>query len=336
MADYLQYCHDSGQVAYEPTRALDFARKVVGAVPDFSWGWSAISNAAMLESTTGTTSPDAEARRIAGLAAVAKALQLDPNNSEALGNKSLLIDQNDLIGREQLLKHALAARPQSCGCEHFYYGSLLKEVGRFSAATEQLRRATELNPLDVTLQWGFANLLLTTGRGPEAKARIDAVIDLSNDPDTSENVAINTALMTGHFRSASDAFRDPAGSIPPAEKAAFRAALEALRSGDPAARSEAIKLLTSTRFGGDGDLASNLLGALGANVEALKVVSDEAAARTWAARSWLFYPSMRSALSDPSFPAIAEKLGLTKYWKTTRTKPDVCSSRGAPPFCNMI
>jgi hypothetical protein len=213
---------------------------------------------------------------------------------------------------------------------------LLREVGRFSDAAEQLRRATELNPLDVTLQWGFANLLLITGRGPEAKAHLDAVIDLSSDPDTSDNVVINTALMTGRLQDALKVFRDPAGTMPPAEKAAFRAALEALRSGDPGARTEAVRLLTSVRFGGDGDLASNLLGALGANVEALNIVSDAAAAHTWAARSWLFYPSMRSALGDPSFPAVAEKLGLLKYWKTTRTKPDVCSAPDAPLFCGMI
>jgi hypothetical protein len=45
---------------------------------------------------------------------------------------------------------------------------------------------------------------------------------------------------------------------------------------------------------------------------------------------------MRGALTDPSFPALAGKLGLMKYWKVTRTKPDVCLKSEAPPFCQMI
>ena len=336
MADYLRYCHDSGQVAYEPTRAMDFAHKVVAALPDFSMGWSAISNSAMLETSMGVAGPDANARRAAGLQAAAKALQLDPKNGEALGNESLLIDQTDLIGREQLLKQALAARPQSCGCEHFNYGVLLKEVGRFNDASEQFRRATELNPLDVSLQWGFADLLLATGRGPEAKQHFDSTIDLSTDPDMPKNVVLSSGLVTGNFRGALEIFRDPTANLPSAQRTAFVAGFEALQSHDPTARSKAVRLLTTTDLSGNRDLASNLLGALGANTEALKSISDAAAAHVWGARGWLFYPSMRGALSDPSFPSVAERLGLMKYWKTTHTKPDVCSANDVPLFCKAI
>jgi hypothetical protein len=45
---------------------------------------------------------------------------------------------------------------------------------------------------------------------------------------------------------------------------------------------------------------------------------------------------MRGTLDDPDFPAVAQRLGLMRYWKTTHTKPDVCSAAGAPPFCRMI
>ena len=71
-----------------------------------------------------------------------------------------------------------------------------------------------------------------------------------------------------------------------------------------------------------------LLGALGANREALAAASD---------MPWLFWRrSMRGVLDDPAFPAVAEKLRLMAYWKSTRTRPDVCSSKGPPPFCRMI
>jgi len=54
------------------------------------------------------------------------------------------------------------------------------------------------------------------------------------------------------------------------------------------------------------------------------------------ARSWLFTPPMAGALRDPSFPAVAERLGLMKYWRTTHTRPDACSVKGPPPFCRML
>jgi hypothetical protein len=336
MADYLQYCRFSGQIEFQPTRALDFAHKIVAAAPDFSWGWSANSNAAMLANSGWPTGQEGADLRAAGLAAADKALQLDPDNSEALGNKSQLIDPASLAEREQLLKRALAARPQSCGCEHFMYANLLLEVGRMSDASEQFRRANELNPLDVILQWGLADALLATGKAAEAKPHLDSVVAISSDPDMPKSVAIGEALLTGDLQGALNALRVPPSYLPADQKDAFVAGFQALRSHNPAARAEAIRLLSSARFGANGYLASNLLAALGANREALKTVSDEALARTWAARSWLFYPDMRPALSDPAFPAIAKRLGLINYWKATHSKPDVCSGKSAPPFCRMI
>jgi hypothetical protein len=45
---------------------------------------------------------------------------------------------------------------------------------------------------------------------------------------------------------------------------------------------------------------------------------------------------MRGALNDPTFPALAQRLGLMHYWRTTHTKPDVCGTSAPPPFCRMI
>jgi tetratricopeptide (TPR) repeat protein len=337
LADYLQFCRFAGQVSFEPTRALDFAQKVVAAAPDFSWGWSAISESANMANSGWSSGSEGQSLRALGLQAADKALELDPTNSEALGDKSQLIDRAKLVEREQLLKRALAARPLSCGCEHFLYGSMLTEVGRFADATVQMRRAIELNPMDQFAQWSFGDLLLTSGKKAEAKPHLDTAVDVSNRPGMANNITVGEALLTGDVPGALNVLRDPANDFPPAERAALIAGFEAVRTKDPTVRAEAIRLLTAASFDGDKLVASILLGALGANVEALKVVSDEAAANSWAARSWLFYPSMRPALSDPSFPAVAEKLGLMKYWKVTHTRPDVCSVQGPrPPFCKMI
>jgi len=45
---------------------------------------------------------------------------------------------------------------------------------------------------------------------------------------------------------------------------------------------------------------------------------------------------MRATLDDPGFPELAGQLGLMTTWKTTGTKPDVCSEAAPPAFCGMI
>ena len=77
--------------------------------------------------------------------------------------------------------------------------------------------------------------------------------------------------------------------------------------------------------------------ALGANGDALKQIQTwDAQGKTVRARLFLWYPSMRYVISDPGFPAVADRMGLMKYWKTTHTKPDVCSAKDPPPFCRLI
>jgi hypothetical protein len=76
------------------------------------------------------------------------------------------------------------------------------------------------------------------------------------------------------------------------------------------------------------ETVATLLAALGENREALQIAAQ---------KPWLFWRgSMRGVLNEPAFPAVAEQLGLMTYWRTSRTKPDVCLSKTAPPFCRMI
>jgi tetratricopeptide (TPR) repeat protein len=335
-ADYLQYCRYSGWLEYQATRALDFAQKVVAAAPDFSWGWSAVESSAMLALSVDTDPADAAAHRAIGLAAAEKALKLDPTNSEAYGAKSLLGDPGDLIGREKLLKQAVAARPLSCGCEHFIYGMMLKEVGRLADSSTQLRRATELNPLDADIQWSFADALLARGLKQEAKPHLDLTIDLAKSPNYANNITVSEALLTGDTVNALRALRDSNVDVTDDERGALVEGFEALRSRDAAAKSRAIQHLAALKVGADTSITSGLVAALGDDRVALNLITEEALKGTWGARSWFFYPQMASALRNPAFPGIANRLGLMKYWRSTHTRPDACTATDPPPFCRII
>jgi len=335
MSDYLQACYNIN-TAQAPTKGLNFARKVVAARPDFSWGWSAIAVAALISTIGEETSTDAAALRQEGLAAADTAIRLDPRNSEALAYKSHLIDPRDLTAREALLQRALKARPLACGCEHHFYGELLSEVGRTNDAIAEFRRSIDVLALDPDSQTALASALLTVARTEDAKPHLDAAIDLVADPTFPDKVAVDYAPLTGDYAKGLRALAALRPAHPDQLDNRVTAAFEALNSHDDAAKSKAAADLAALPPEMNSRLIVALLGALGANREALRTVEAAAAARKFLVREWLFMPTMAGALRDPSFPAVAERLGLMRYWKTSHTRPDICSTAGRPAFCQLI
>ncbi len=326
LSNYMQYCQEYW--SWGGSKTLYFAQRVVAAVPDFSWGWSAVGNGFMQASKAEHDSQRAEAMRAAGRQAEDKALALDRNNSEALAHKAYLIDPHDWVGRETLFKRAIAAKPLDCGCEHYGYGLTLEGVGRLGAAIEQYRAATDTLALWPDSQLALARALVAADRLEQARPYFDAAIDLSRDSNFDKEVAIAEGVETGDYAAAMTALRSPQFQIPEEVRGALLAGYEALASGDPQAKTKAVQGLLALPKDRQDETAATMLAALGANHEALQVA---------ARRPWLFWHrSMRGVLSDPAFPAVATQLGLLTYWRTSHTRPDVCLTRSEPPFCRMI
>jgi tetratricopeptide (TPR) repeat protein len=336
LTDYMQYCHNSGFVQFEPGKDLDFARKVVAAAPDFSWGWSAVAGAALGVSFDDPLGPrGAEYRRQAGEAAD-KAISLDESNSEALDVKGFLVDPTDIVARETLFKKALAARPLACGCEHHLYGAMLQAVGRNRDAVDEYRRSTEVLALDFDSQLGLADALLLAGNPDEAKLHFDAAGDLSSDRAIGDLITIQEVAVTGDYAAALKASQNPKLSLSQSTRAALQAGYQAMVSRDPAAKSRAVQMLAALPSDMKRRPVVALLGALGANREVMQAIAEKTAGHWLWPVSWAFVPATRGVLDDPAFPAFAQRIGLMRYWNTSRTRPDVCSAKGAPPFCKLI
>lgn len=336
LADYLQYCQNSGFIDSEYGKAFDSARKVVAAAPDFSWGWSAVADGAFglsFENPHGSSAGD---YRKQALEAADKAIALDKSNSEALDIKGALQDPRDFAAREKLFKQALGARPLACGCEHHIYGLFLQAVGRNSEAINEYRRSTDVLALDFDSQLSLGEALFLAGRTDEAKIHFDAAADLSPFAAASDQITILELPVTGDYQSALKALGNPKVNLPSSLRAALQAAAQAMVSDDPTAKSRAIQMLTALPPEMQGRSVTNMLATLGATRPAMQNVANRAAAYGLAPASWLFLPAARGLLRDPAFPAFAQQLGLMSYWKTTRTRPDVCAAKDAPPFCRMI
>jgi hypothetical protein len=335
LADYMQYCLTTAVFQSDPGKGLIAARKAVAAAPDFSWGWSAVADAAVQSMHASPPGPRREELRQTGLEAVGKALSFDSGNSFALSQKALLIDPNDRIGQEKLMQQAFAARPLDCGCEHLVYGFMLENVGRYADAADQFRRAIEMLALDAAAEFGLADSLNVSGKPEEAKPHYAASAELSFDPMTAESVVALDATENGNYAAGIKALSNPRLSLPERQRAAILAAYRAMVSGNAAAKAAAVKGLNALPDDEKNFAVVRTLAALGANHDALALFVKGIGSR-WDWPSLLWYPSMRGVLNEPAVPSVLQQLGLVKYWRTTRTRPDVCSAMAAPPFCKMI
>jgi tetratricopeptide (TPR) repeat protein len=333
LRDYMQFCqgHWDPDLA-EGRKALVPAQRVVAAVPDFSWGWAAVAGAYWKVAGNAESPKLAEEARATGRQAADRAIALDSRNSEALYIKSMLVDRHDWVGREALLKRAVAARRLDCGCEHHQYGWMLLNVGRVADAVDQLREADDMLALYVYTPLTLAEGLVAAGKLEEARQYFGAAVALAPNSGFAADLAAYAAADTGDLK----ALIDPKLPIPAERRAALLKAWRAVRSTDPAAKSDAVRALVALPRDQQDEVIPRLLADLGASREAFTIAARIATAGEYPGPSLFWYRSMRSTLADPGFPALAQKLGLVAYWKSTHTRPDICSETAAPPFCRMI
>ena len=332
LKDYLQFCEGHWDPNIEDGRkALIPAQRVVAAVPDFSWGWAAVAGGYWKVAMSADDSRIAEEARASGREAADRAIAIDSQNSEALWIKALLIDPHDWVGQESLFKRAVAARRLDCGCEHHQYGMMLASVGRVADAIEQLHQANDMLALYVWTPWSLGATLVVAGKPKEAKQYFDAAIDLAPDSGLGGWMAMTEATGTGDVK----ALADPKLPISAELRAALLTGHRAVASGSAGAKAEAVQTLLALPEGQQNKVVAWLLADLGADNEAFQV-ARRIAITDGGDPSLFWYPGMRGTLADPGFPAVAEQLGLLKYWKTSRTRPDVCNEKAPPQFCRMI
>lgn len=328
LGDYLQFCkgHWDPNMT-EGRKALVPAQRVVAALPDFSWGWAAVAGAYWKVAET-AANPD-EARAL-GRQAADRAIALDPRNSEALYIKSVLTDRDNWIGRENLYKRAIAARRLDCGCEHHQYGAMLMGVGRVAEAVDQLRQANDLLPLYVYTPLFLADALVVAGQPEEARTYFDAAIALAPNATISGWLAVNRAVKTGFNKGLLNS------KLPrPEQRLAVLEGYRAKASGNAGAKAQAIRVLLALPVDQQDSAVAWLLADLGARREAFQLAARLTADDS-RGPSAFWHPSMRPTLDDPGFAALMQQIGLMNYWRVSGTKPDVCATKNAPPFCRMI
>lgn len=335
LSEYLKFCYYYW-VEPQSGKMLHAARKAVAAAPAFSAGWSAVAIAAGVALFEENPGPRREGLRREGREAAAKALTLDPSNSEALAAQTWFMSSTDFTGQEALLKRAVAARPLDCGCEHWQYSVMLQNVGRSADSAAEAAQAVDMVAFDRDSQFSLARSLNALGKREEAKQHFDSMIELDPDPALAKDfVAMTEATETADYASGISALANSKLQVPAAQSAALVAAFRALGSGNATMKSEAARALVALPEDQQNYVVVRALAALGAPRAALQLfVKGINSRHDWPSLLW--HPSMRAVLNEPAFPAVAERLGLMNYWRTTRTRPDVCAGNAPAPFCRMI
>jgi tetratricopeptide (TPR) repeat protein len=331
LRDYMQFCQGHWDLnMVDGRKALVPAQRVVAAVPDFSWGWAAVAGGYWKVAGTAGSKQLADEARASGREAADRGVAIDSRNSEALYIKAVLLDRDDFVGKESLFQRAVAARRLDCGCEHHQYGTMLANVGRMIDAVDQLRQANDMLALYLPTALSLADTLVIAGNPEQAKPIFDAAIELAPHSRSANRIALLKAAAAADV----NALLDPKLSMPAELRSALVTGYRAVESGDAGAKAQAVQALRALPDEQQSYIVAWVLADLGATQEAFRIAS-RLVPRS-AAPSIFWHPSMRSALDDPGFAALATQLGLMKYWKATRTKPDACNDKSSPAFCRMI
>jgi len=332
---YLKWCNEHWSGSTSENAELDAARRVTVAVPDFSFGWSALALATV--PLAATQSADAKQLREEGTAAAQKSMALDRQNPEGYMALAGLLPLERYSEREALLKKALSVRPTECGCERQAYGDFLASVGRMEEAVEQYERARDMRPLAPFSNLRFAQALYMVGRSDEADKVLGSTLELWPGATSLRLLKIKSALWTHRYDEAIAQLGTPDLPLTSAQRKALADAFGALKTRNPAMRAKSVADLEG--FAADprynDKVVVGTLAALGASGSALEAAANLVRTRGLLDADILFEPNMAAARAEPGYADLVGKLGLVGYWRLGRNPPDICRGSNRPRFCAL-
>ena len=333
LALYLGLCNEQWGGSADEQRILEAARRVTTALPDFSFGWSALALAAVpLSQGTG---PEVSAVREEALEAAGKATRLDRYNPEGYMAEAGLLPINRFAEREALLKKAISVRPTECGCERTAYGDFLASVGRMDEAVDQYPRAQAMMPLSAAASERLAHALYLSGRAEAAERTIAETLQVWPDAASLRLVKLKSALWTGRYDEALAILDDEGLHLTSDQTDALKRTFEALRSGNATAKAEAAaalrEMVADPRR--NNRIVVAALAALGDSGAALEAAQRLIRSRGHIVADVLFDPNMARSSDSPQYEQLAKQLGLASYWASSRSAPDICREVPTSDFC---
>ena len=327
ICDWDPLLSDPGQME----QGLALIRQVVARAPGFS---SAHSNLAFTAAFVSDFFPPnrREELRLEARTEAEKALALNSRNADALVTLAMLLPPEQRTRREALLSHAVSADPMSEQA-NLRYGGLLSEVGRLQDALAYVQKAAALAPLDPSVDAEAALAQARAGRQDGADATLKAVLLDWPDAVGSIGSQFYLARWEGRFHIALSMLQRDGklnSELDPADRKTWREVLAALASRDPGRMAQQRE--AQIAFGGRSSINLSFsvenLSQLGLIDDAFAQAGKLGGIEVPINSAVLFNPSTAAMRREPRFMALAAKLGLVDYWRSTGKWPDFCAEPG--------
>ncbi len=164
--------------------AVEYFEEVIELDPDFALGHSGLADAYMILPEYDTTI-DLDIVKEKSVAAVNRALELDPNIPEVLASMAwnLTIHEYKWDEAEKVMRRALEIEPNNTNALH-WMSHILSWQGRVEEGLRYAERAVEVDPLSSLMGMNLSNILVDNGRFDEAFKLAYEVYE--RDPNLSE------------------------------------------------------------------------------------------------------------------------------------------------------
>jgi len=163
-------------------KSIEYFKQAINLDPNFALGYAGIADAYTLIGTTFDASlPPREAMPNAKTAAQ-KALEIDPSLSEAHTSLAWIKYRFDWDWRaaEENFKQAIALNPNNAQAHH-WYADYLAAMGRFDEALAEIRRARELDPFSLFINWNVGRILFFARRYEEALTELRRTLEMDQN-----------------------------------------------------------------------------------------------------------------------------------------------------------
>lgn len=309
--------------------AFGIFRQITAKQPDFAPAWA---NLALLESNTILSVPRAERPAIARRASIFldRARRLDPGLEQVIAAEVLVMPytKSRSAAAMAVIERGLAANPESAVLHSLMAAELIKR-GRMSDAVESARRSVEINPLAPAIRDDLILIMAFAGRTDAAARELQELARIWPGSAVLSDAQYRFNLRFGDPAVALAIVKDRAPDDPNVKFLAARIA------PTPANVDAAIEAQYA-RFRQDQGIGGLLqaLGTFNRVDEAYRILAPgEAVEGLMAGTEILFRPALRGFRADPRFMLLAERLGLSDYWRQSGQWPDFCADPQLPYDC---
>ncbi|MDQ6788509.1 MAG: FlgO family outer membrane protein [Acidobacteriota bacterium] len=163
-------------------KSIEYFQQAVNLDPNFALGYAGMADVYTLLGTTFDASIKPREAMPKARIAAQRALEIDPNLSETHTSLAWIKYRFDWDwrGAEEEFKQAIALNPNNAQAHH-WYADFLVAMGRFDESLAEIKRARELDPFSLLINWNVGRILFYARRYDEAIAEFNRTLELDQN-----------------------------------------------------------------------------------------------------------------------------------------------------------